>query len=388
MTTKKSHLMGLLCAVTFAPWASPAAAYPPDNAAVLYYQAFMLYQAEDEIKPMLDDYWHGRIERNETLEAYLAKNRPVIDMVLDATRIDRCDWGLDYAQGTEVLLPPHNQARNVFFLIAAEATMQFDKGHPRTAMEHCIAMYRMARHLNERPLICYLVGVAINAATHKCVTRFLSRMPPDAEMLTWLQSELAELDKQPFSIGPVLKWKREAAIVSMAPDKIGNAVQAGLDDCDFKTKVLELVRTADAQFYTRNIAYWNDFMDHVEAAFAIPYPQAYAKLGELSKTLSADCDTNQDAVLTACFAPTFQRVYALSIRLAADSNALRNAIDVYSSYAKTGRLPDALPAGLPQDPFSGEPFQYEKTASGFTLRCAGKDLDKNEPYTFEYGVKK
>jgi len=50
--------------------------------------------------------------------------------------------------------------------------------------------------------------------------------------------------------------------------------------------------------------------------------------------------------------------------------------------------PDALPAGLPQDPFSGEPFQYEKTASGFTLRCAGKDLDKNEPYTFEYGVKK
>ena len=119
MTTKKSHLMGLLFAVTFAPWASPAAAYPPDNAAVLYYQAFMLYQAEDEIKPMLDDYWHGRIERNETLEAYLAKNRPVIDMVLDATRIDRCDWGLDYAQGTEVLLPPHNQARNVFFLIAA-----------------------------------------------------------------------------------------------------------------------------------------------------------------------------------------------------------------------------------------------------------------------------
>ena len=201
-----------------------------------------------------------------------------------------------------MLLPPHNQARNVFFLIAAEAAMQFDKGHPRTAMEHCIAMYRMARHLNERPLICYLVGVGINAATHKCVTRFLSRMPPDAEMLTWLQSELAELDKQPFSIGPVLKWKREAAIVSMAPDKIGNAVQAGLDDCDFKTKVLELVRTADAQFYTRNIAYWNDFMDRVEAAFAMPYPQAYAKLGELSKTLSADCDTNQDAVLTVCFA--------------------------------------------------------------------------------------
>lgn len=72
-------------------------------------------------------------------------------------------------------------------------------------MEHCIAMYRMARHLNERPLICYLVSVAINAATHRCLTRFLSEVPPDVETLTWLQSELAKLDKQPFAIEPVLK---------------------------------------------------------------------------------------------------------------------------------------------------------------------------------------
>lgn len=161
-----------------------------------------------------------------------------------------------------------------------------------------------------------------------------------------------------------------------------------MDDCDFKTKVLELVRTADAQFYTRNIAYWNDFMDHVEAAFAMPYPQAYAELQKLDKKPCEEFDTNPDATLTACFAPEFLRIYALSIRLDAHSKALRTAIDLYSSYAKTGRLPDALPAGLPQDPFSGEPFQYEKTANGFILRCAGKDLDKNEPYTFEYGIKK
>lgn len=380
--------MGLLFAVTFAPWASPAVAYPPDNAAVLYYQAFMLFEDDHEIASMRDDYWHGQIELNETLEAYFAKNRRIIDMVLDATRIDRCDWGLDYSQGTGVLLPPHQQARRIFFLIAAEATMQFDRGHPRTALERCVAMYRMARHLNERPLICYLIGLAINAATHKCVTRFLSRMPPDVETLTWLQSELAELDKKPFAIEPVLQWKREAAIVSMSPDKIDNAVQTGLDDCDLKTKILERVRTADTQFYTRDIAYWNDFMDHVEAAFAMPYPQAYAELQKLDKKPCEEFDANPDATLTACFAPEFLRIYALSARLDAHSKALRIAVAVYLSRARNGQLPESLSEGLPHDPFSGEPFQYEKTAGGFTLRCAGKALDKNEPYTFEYGVKK
>ncbi len=388
MTTQRSHLAVLLFVLTLAACASPAVAYPPDNAAVLYYQAFMLFQDDHEIASMRDDYWHGQIELNETLEAYFAKNRRIIDMVLDATRIDRCDWGLDYSQGTEVLLPPHNQARNIFFLIAAEATMQFDRGHTRTALERCVAMYRMARHLNERPLICYLVGIAINAATHGRVTRFLSLMPPETETLTWLQAQLVELDKKPFAIEPVLQWKREAAIVSMSPDKIDNAVQTGLDDCDLKTKILERVRTADAPFYTRNIAYWNDFMDHVEAAFAMPYPQAYAELQKLDKKPCEEFDANPDATLTACFSPEFLRIYALSARLDAHSKALRTAVAVYLSRARTGQLPESLPEGLPHDPFSGGPFQYEKTADGFVLRCQGKALDKNEPYTFEYGVKK
>ncbi len=388
MTMRSNLVIVLLFIVTLVAWASPARAYPPDNAAILYYRAFMLYEPNDGTKSMLDDYRQGRIELNETVEECLAKNRRVIDMVLDATRIEHCDWGLDYSQGTEVLLPPHHKVRDIFFLIAPEAIMQADKGHPRKALEHCVAMYRMARHFNARPLICYLVGTAITAATHKCVTRIVSEMPPEMETLMWLQAELAEFDKQPYSIEPVLDWKREAAIISMAPERIGHAVQAGLDDGDLKTKILERLRTANPQFYVNNVAYWNGFMDRVGAAFDMPYTQAHEKLEQLDKKLSTDFDTNPDATLAVCFTPTFQHIYALSLRLEAQSNALRNAIALYLSYTQTDRLPESLPAGLPCDPFSGEPFAYDKTAEGFALRCQGKDLYKNETYEFEYKVKK
>jgi len=388
MTMKRTQMIISLFVVTFTTWTLPTMAYPPDNAAVLYYKAFMLYEAEDGIKSMLDDYRKGQIELNERIEEYLGKNRRLIDMVLDATRIDHCDWGLDYSQGTEVLLPPHHEARDIFFLIATEATMQADEGHQRKALEHCVAMYRMARHFYERPIICYLVGTAITAATHKCVTRIVSEWPTEIETLTWLQAELAEFDKQPYSIKPVLDWKREAAIISMSPEKIGSAVQAGLDDGDFKNKILERIRTADPQFYANNVAYWNDFMDRVEAAFDMPYTKAYAELGRLDKKLSEDFDTNPDATLAVCFTPTFQHIYALCIRLEAQSNTLRAAIAVYRSHAKTGGLPETLSADLAHDPFSGEPFAYEKTDEGFVLRCQGKDLRRNEAYEFEYKVKK
>ncbi|HUS73384.1 MAG TPA: hypothetical protein VMY06_09990, partial [Sedimentisphaerales bacterium] len=183
--------------------ASSVLAYPPDNAAVLYYKAFMLYEPPDNTGPMLWDYWKGNIESNEKIEGFLKNNRRVIDIVLDATRIDHCDWGLDYSQGTEVLLPPQNKAREIFVLLAVDARMQAQRGDYKKALGRCMSIYRMARHLNERPLITYLVGCAINASTHKYITtQFLSEMPQDIYTLTWLRDELAKFDRQPYSVKP------------------------------------------------------------------------------------------------------------------------------------------------------------------------------------------
>ncbi|MHC4560877.1 MAG: hypothetical protein ACYS80_26645 [Planctomycetota bacterium] len=363
-------------------------AYPPYNAAVLYYKAFTLYESPDNIGNMLWDYWKGKIKSNEKIEEFIKKNRRVIDIVLDASRIDHCDWGLDYSQGTEVLLPPHHKARDIFALLAAEARTQADRGDYKKALGRCISIYRMARHLNERPIISYLVGIAINAANHQCTILFLSEMPQEVEILNWLKGELTELDKQPFSIESVLHWKRQAGVISMSPDKINDVVQSGLDDGPTKKKILERIRTANQQFFAKNITYWNNYMDGVEAAFDLPYRQGYEKLKKLDEELTKEFNTNTDATLTTVFGPTWQRIYTLSIRLDTHSNALKAAIEIYMIKAKTGKLPDALPVGLPGDLFSGKDFKYEKTADGFILHCQGEELSRNEVYKYEFKVKK
>ena len=85
--------------------------------------------------------------------------------------------------------------------------------------------------------------------------------------------------------------------------------------------------------------------------------------------------------------PAFGQVRSLATRIRTHDNAIRTAVEIYMIKAKTGKLPEALPAGLPGDLFSGKDFEYQITDEGFILRCQGTDLSRDEVYEYEFGVK-
>ena len=70
----------------------------------------------------------------------------------------------------------------------------------------------------------------------------------------------------------------------------------------------------------------------------------------------------------------------IDIRNRTQFNAVLAGIDIYLVRAKTGKLPDELPAGLPKDLFSGKDFLYAKTGAGFTLTGQGKGLDDDSGF--------
>ena len=81
-------------------------------------------------------------------------------------------------------------------------------------------------------------------------------------------------------------------------------------------------------------------------------------------------------------------IYSIEIRAKTSSNAVRASVEVYIIKARTKKLPEKLPTGLPKDLFSGKDFEYKKTKGGFVLRCQGKDLRKDKVYEYEFKVKK
>jgi hypothetical protein len=99
-------------------------------------------------------------------------------------------------------------------------------------------------------------------------------------------------------------------------------------------------------------------------------------------------EDNKHAVLTAFLTPATRNAYNLSVRANALNNATRTAVEIYIIKTKTGKLPDALPADSPKDPFSGKDFEYEVTKKGFILRCQAEDLKKNDIHQYEFKVSK
>ena len=236
----------------------------------------------------------------------------------------------------------------------------------------------MARHINDRIYVSYLVGISINGIINNCVMQIMADMPQDMQSLTRLKNQLIEIDSIPFSVKPAVLGERDAALLFMTKEQLPDVVRL----CELDKSILSL----DENMIERNREYFKNYYAGVIAAFDMPYVQGYAAFTDLEEKMKKDAN-NPDAMLAVILSPAVQKIFSLSKRFETHNNAIKTAIELYMIKAKTGKLPDTLPADLPGDLFSGKPFIYEKTAEGFILRCQGQDLPKKETYEYKFKVK-
>jgi len=375
--------------------ASPVEAYPPDNASVLYYKAFMiLKEPSKDVGKMIDDLRNGKIKSNDEIKKHLDANRRAIEIVETAAEIPTCDWGRDHSQGFDLLLPELSKVRKVAYLLTADAQTMADSGDHKAALSKCLTMHKMARHVNEDLIISCLVSTSVNNLANQRIREVLSTMPQDAKTLAWLRSEIRAISDDVPSIKGAIAKEKEVALREMTKEKIGDVLDAmGADSIhDKATKATadayKKIRQGDRKFFKNSRDYYGRIMDDAIAALDLPYQQSHKKLDELNDRAQKDAKENPAAVLTAMLTPAFSKIRTAEIKNQTFFNAIGTAIDIYMVKAKTGRLPEKLPAGLPKDLFSGKDFEYEKTKDGFLLRCRGKDLGKDETYQYEFGVPK
>ncbi len=366
-------------------------AQPPDNAALLYYQAFLLYEKPDETTSrMLADFHDGKIGANEVIEQHIEKNRRVIDFIVTAADTPNCDWGYDYSQGVDMTMPNLAQLRRATYLIEAEAKLLGEQGDYKTALDRCLSMHKMALHAADRTMISYLVAVAISARANQAMQNILKDMPDNLELLNSLKEQFIQIDGKFPLLKDCIIYEGQVCAATMRKEKIQAIVKMTPDGVTRDPKIAERILSADDDFFKRNRDYWFKSIDTFKAVLesGLPYPETWVKLGELERKIIQEAEQNTDATLTSISLSSLDKIYNVAVRRKTHSNAIQAAIDIHIIKARTGRLPDALPVGLPKDSFSGKDFKYEKTKDGFTLRCQGKDLSKDKIYEYEFKVSK
>lgn len=370
--------------------AGTTSAQPPDNAALLYYQAFLTYEAPDgQMSNTLDDFRQGRIPVSDAITAFIAKNQRVIDTLLEAASIDTCDWGYDYSLGAELSMPNLAKMRQVAFLLTAEARWQASQGEYQTALEHCLALRKMGVQVCDKILVSHLVGVAIDAVANGVTEDLLGPSMLDAETLSQLRSDTARIAAQLPTASIALEHESQVCVMTMTRDQMQTQIQLAREmggDLGSEELVKRLEQ-GDEAFYNRNREYYLDMIDKITFVLDanMPYVQTCDALDDLSTQLHEQMADNPDATFAslALDPASVKKIYVLSIRRQTNVNALLTAMDLVIARAQTGRLPETVPATCPRDLFSGQPFNYTKTAEGFTLRCQDPETPERGPYEYE-----
>jgi len=373
-------------------WIKDVALPSPDNAALLYYQAFLL-RPEPNMSTFLqmDKVLKGA-EPNRQIKIYLGHCLKMIHIAELASQIPQCTWGIRYFDG-----PGFNssdlgmEVRRLSFILAVDARTLAADGHYRAAFDRCLTIRRLAAHFGNNTPFRYGASVGFDTIALHCIRDVLGSMPPDANTLTWLQGQLAFVRGTTCLPSRALEMDFEFVLRDMqtniktltrARDHL--AEKAG-DRCAKK----EIQDLTDEESLARARESYVRFLNSVLRVIGseMPYEKTCAEIKRLTDELREKARSDPVMILSLC-AETVGRFYNGKVSHTAYFNAIRAAIEIYLAMAKTGQLPETPPEYLPKDPFSGEDFEYETTKKGFVLRCRVKPTRQRKVQQHEFKVQR
>jgi hypothetical protein len=351
---------------------APAAAQAPDakpdlaaNAALKYWKAFALMPALDKEQETLLGDWN-KVPLDAAAQKLITESEKSRLYLYRGAKLPRCDWGLNWEDGMELLLPYLAKSRDLARLAALHGRYEFSRGNWDAGAEDAIAMMALARHVGSEPImLCILVRYLIETITLDLLAPYLPELKaqspkiiaayealpagatlPQAfqtekkHMLQWLVREMKQAEeKKPGA------WR---AILKRA---------AGLEGDDVVNQVGTFDRAIALTEATVPVS------DELAKFVVMPREEFEAKYPEFKKKVKAE------NLLASHLLSSVEKMLAAQHRNQTQIALLRAAVAV----VRDG--PDKIKDS--KDPFGDGPFEYRARDKGFELKS--KLLYKGQP---------
>jgi hypothetical protein len=378
------------------PWTEDSVPPNQDNAALLYYQAFLLRPEPPEaIKYEM----HSISEPTRQIRTYLGHCLPMIQAAEIASRIPQCTWAIGYRSGPRFDWKDlFSEVTNLEGILVLDARILVANGHYRAALEHCLTLRRLARHLSDSNVSGIMsFSWSVDKVALRTAKHILGVMPPNADILSWFRGQLALIQGVPLSLPKTLQANFKSYLYHMRRthpnfflarlrDMLVERAEDEQDKENARKLTEEQILSLASEGYLR---FFNSVFRIVDSEMT--YEQKCAQMQRLVDDLEEGDSSDQ---IVKCLMPLSgsnplaKGNYPFQIGHLAHINGIKVALEVYLNVAKTGQLPKTLPVGLPKDPFTGRDFVYEITNEGFALRCQGEDFQGRGKQVLEFKVKK
>ena len=208
---------------------APAAAQLPDsrNAATWYEKSFERLEAieiTEQEWEALDAFRHDPDGAPpETVREVIARVQTVLSAVRRGVRQGYSDFGLDYSQGFDLMLPHLGRLRTIGKLMTVEAGLHLRDGNAAAAADGIASLYRMGEHVSDDAIIISsLVGQSIFWNADGVAQYGLDRGTFGPAEATELRKALEGLEgRDPFEIVDAIDNEREV-MVGWVRDKYGD----------------------------------------------------------------------------------------------------------------------------------------------------------------------
>ncbi len=379
---KKSHqliifvvclIAGVLCYGAIA--AGEALPPDPENAALLYYQAFHYLPDIHDLPRTMALWDYDNAEPDNQLNEYLEEGSEAIRLVDDASKLSNCMWGVQYSRGCFYNI----DMQYLTLLLHADMYVSVADQDYQAALKRCLIARRYSEHLGSMNTdFGYSISITTDLTALGCLQYILGVLPPDEDMLTSLQGQLL-LGGSPKSPASTMRTMFEMTLQAMlnderTMDEIRRQFQESERD-DNELGCIQLPTDEELLAYARQIA--SEFVNSALRIIGSNHPlekshaEIQALIANMRKKAGNDYAVN---TLVGALDFTINSLFSLAIDHVAHLNATKTAIEVYLLVAQNGQLPEVLPHNLYKDPFSGEDFEYEITEEGFILRARAKNL--------------
>lgn len=363
------------------------------NAALLYYQAFILCP-DASVSDIPTEILRSVLEEPnvpEEVGEYVRKYRYVIEMTTLASRVRQCDWGADGFVKAPVGAVLARRSRYAAFLVCCDARILALEGDYLGALESCLVVRRLAEDLSNATVILPTDPISVDAYALECIQQILGLMPADERMLTFLQEQLVSIPL----VSDVL-WRnvdrgfeRHLQCLRVQADRSSQAGQQLSQDDSGNRDWTDKLPRGDSDLPLAMKEPFAAFLRSVRDTLAknLPYEQAYTTIEKLANEFRRDALAKPTIIPTLYMPPDrVPALYNLQLSHRSHFNAILAAIEIYRANARTGQLPQHLGDGILGDPYSGEGFEYERTAEGFVLRGRVIPTDRSTPWEYHFQV--
>ncbi|UCC97591.1 MAG: hypothetical protein JSW66_17325 [Phycisphaerales bacterium] len=332
------------------------------------------------------------VDPNKEIRNYLRECRGTIELAQAASEVSECDWGFLYSRGFTLNAPQLTEIRELGTLLRTDALLLAADGDYRAAFRRCLMIRRFARHVGDEGIFPYSTSTTLDGSALYCMRVLFGHMKPDVEILTWLKGELLTETGSPPSVARAFMTEMELALRKLRTNQ--QLLKSVRDEFVEKAGDDEAAKTiaglTDEEFIALVQKPYADVLSSLLQVMAseAPHTQKLADMQRLASELEGQFERYFFIHMVMYRPESAPSLYTHQVLHESSCNAFMAGMEIYLARAKTGRLPEELPAGLPKDPFTGKDFTYEVIKDGFGLSFPDKNVPKLKNRRYEFKVRR